>query len=279
MESRIETSQVSSGPSVKAEQSWLPEYQLRVAPRLAGYPEMTRAQVRLLDQWGILGPKVGAKWPPEARGRLLKARALEADGVRFLPRRVIRLRADGLERFPIPTDCLRRAMVEMVSVIKRPAHQLALVHSIMCWLVEWQRAEYGPPATDRLWTVEVLADQQRYPREFAVDARLPAPPEWASILNDSTTVPDERLNGYSFAGVANEQYRWDQLIQTITRRNGVTTHYTKIAPEERIVLLTVRHLALVARDTGKQQGSRREIREHLLRKLAGFGGKVSPTLT
>jgi len=248
--------------AVLAAKGWLTEYQLRHGAELAGYPT-THAQLMRLHGWDLLGQPDTGRWPPEAMERLIEARKAESEGARFLPRRVVRLRAD-FQRFPIPSATLRRAMVEMIDVIKRPAHNLSVVHRTMCWLVEYQYAQYGPPAVGRF---SDLMNEQRYPPAFPHAARLPAPSTWKAILQDPT-VPDGVLKGLSFGGCAWEQYRWDGYLQALAKRHKIETAYRRIPPEERIVLLTIRHLGLSKQTQENTASSRDEQLEGLRRELA-----------
>jgi hypothetical protein len=248
------------------ENGWLTEYQLRRNAKLAGY-ETTHAQLVRVHQWGLLGPTQCGLWPTEAVDRLIRTRKLESEGARFLPRRVIRLRGEGLDHFPVPNEILRRAMVELVPVIKKPAHSLHLVHQAMCWLLELRYAEYGPPRFTQFGTHQDFLNEQRYPPAFSPSAQLPAPPRWRDILQDPS-VPDDTLNGLSFGRVAWDSYRWNLALEGEMKRQ--TTAYLQIPFEERIVLLTVRHLALAKQQEDGEVKSRQERVNQLRERLAAL---------
>jgi len=273
LKSRKDTSQKTADSQDDAQatalknKGWLTEYRLRQSAELAGYPT-THAQLMRLHEWDLLGQRQCGLWPPEAADRVIQARKLESDkdGARFLPRRVIRLRAD-FQRFPIPNETLRRAMVELVSGIQRPAHSLQLVHQAMCWLVELRYAQYGPPRPLGQVGGGWLLNEERYPPPFPPSAQLPAPTEWKAILKDPT-VPNDMTNGLSFGRVAWDSYRWNLALEGEMKRQE--TAYLQIPLEERIVVLTVRHLSLVKQSQDDAAKSREERVNQLRERLASL---------
>ena len=76
--------------------------------------------------WGLL-ERQGAGYAPGSEARLI-AILKAGRQARLLPRRVLRLRANH-DRFPVPAEPLRRAMVKLAPTIARPMRKLARVEA------------------------------------------------------------------------------------------------------------------------------------------------------
>jgi hypothetical protein len=78
------------------------------------------------------------------------------------------------------------------------------------------------------------------------------------------------LNGLTFGRVAWDAYRWNGALEAEMKRQNVQTRYLTIPFEERIVLLTVRHLGLVKQSQGDSASTKEERLAQLRTKMAGL---------
>lgn len=236
---------------------WLTKYGVCQRAEVKGYPT-TPAQFRRLCEWDLLGMPQCGLWPQEAADRLIQARTLESQGARFMPRRVIRLRAD-FQLFPVPYSTLRRAMLKLLSAIKRPAESLHLTHRAMCWLVELRYAQYGPPKQ------LTQLNERLYPPAFRPEAPLPAPTTWKAILQDAE-LPDYVMKGPSFGAAAAVAYHWNLALED--EMKGKLTAYLRIPFEERVVMLTIRDLALAKQQQDNSAKTRADRLKRIHERLA-----------
>lgn len=91
---------------------------------------MTHAQLRRYVDWRLLAdPDESGRWDCSEVERLIAIKAAEREA-RSMPRRVVLLRGDYLQ-FPVPDGTIRRALLEFIPSVTRPAHKLWRVAHVL----------------------------------------------------------------------------------------------------------------------------------------------------
>ena len=253
---------------------WVTEGWLRQRARDTDGVVVAHQQFQKYLKWGMLPPGVGEppRWQPEVLDQLLKIRRLGTQA-RTLARRAMLVH----EWAPLPFRQLREAMIETAPTVMSPKRKMNHVDKAARWLTTWdelQIAEHPARLTAGIagWRQEagILIPLDRRPLH-APDGWSPPPPsEWAAVLSAHVSQNQDlpqHIDDSHFYGVAAEQYGNDARLEQHMNEAGGGQPYLDIPKEERIVLLTVRALALRHWQDGQQTGEQRQRQRQLLNQL------------
>ncbi len=191
-------------------------------------------QLRDFRAAGVVGePDESGRWSAEAVAALVRARELErVEGVRPLPRRVVRLRCEG---FPVTGDKLRDAMRAIAPTVPQPVRTMRR-------LLRARRLLAEP-------TLAALPPREQARRERA--AWQPPPPErWVDTLNRS----NPEAVGWRF-------WQWCLAVQWARERTrGTPDDVMDIPLEEAVLLFAIQDIAAVLDTADKEPAGENEAR-------------------
>lgn len=194
----------------------------------ARHYETSHAQLRGFIRWGLVPEPVDGIWPPEAVDRVVEARRL-GEEIRPLWRRAILM----ARKYRVPPAILREAMIRTLPSITSPKRKMTRITRA----VRWQAAQ-------QLENIGYSGMIRSRPAGGSID-----PAQWKRIL----TRPDvtDREFGETVSFVAT----MDLYLELATRHTSFAI--SRIAQEERLILLTIRQLARLPRREVENQGGRR----------------------
>src|SRR5579883_608577 len=246
-----------------AHANWVTEGWLRQQVRELDGAALVHEQFQEFLRWGMLpqgqpdtdSPNARPKWNPDVLERLREIRRLGTQ-TRALCRRAILIH----ERWPLPFAELRQAFRETAPTITAPKRKMDKVHAAANWLAAWDQVQ-GPavqePDYPTSWDMPLATG-------WRMEAQIPValdqgpvvapepwqPPEvgrWLGLLNAHVNGEPEVREGMDnahFYQLAGEQYARNFRLEELMRQNCGQQAYLQIPKEDRIVLLTVRELAL-----------------------------------
>ncbi|MGB3306368.1 MAG: hypothetical protein WBA63_09315 [Thermomicrobiales bacterium] len=196
----------------------LTQYQVREQFQKATCHEINPDRLKELAEWGLVEHRPDDLWGPTTVERLIQIREL-GKSVDSYARRVILLNGQQVgetnDRFEVPTECLRAAMLERALKIRPHLRKVKRLESSI--RLVFARGEGSPMASP-------------LPKGW----KPPHREEWPKLL--------ARLSTDQFAQVAGWQYYALGLLKTFdTDLSGMPLN--EIPDDELLILLTVRQIA------------------------------------
>ena len=183
--------------------------------------EVSNAQIKRFEEWGLLTRNEDSSWPEETVDRLREI-LREAKENKLIRRRVIRLRREA-SRFPIATSILRKVLAEFA---QNP--RSIELHKLKMILIDHAKA------------IEAFDERNLTPglgEVIILKARVnrPSRHKWNGI------VEDPRIDDQRFEAIASKAYGWAMTLEYL--EEGPQLLGRKFPLEERVLMLIVRDMS------------------------------------